>query len=219
MTCVQMGTIEFHGWGSPSWRRSKGPDRLVFDLDPDEGLGFEEVKRAARDLEALPRRHGACRPSRSHRRQGPARGGAADARGRVAAGARISPSASASRSRTGRSPSRFTANLAKAKRKGRIFLDYCATSAARPAIMPYCARAREGAPSRADQLGRARRAAIRRPMERARPCRADRARFQPRTAGLGRGKPDAAGPIGRLPPPARRAIPRRRASPPSAPST
>jgi hypothetical protein len=49
LTCVQMGTIEFHGWGSKVEEIEK-PDRLVFDLDPDEGLGFEEVKRAARDL-------------------------------------------------------------------------------------------------------------------------------------------------------------------------
>src|SRR6185369_14147738 len=49
LTCVQMGTIEFHGWGSSVGDVEK-PDRLVFDLDPDEGLGFEAVKKAAFDL-------------------------------------------------------------------------------------------------------------------------------------------------------------------------
>ena len=33
LTCVQMGTIEFHGWGARVEDIEK-PDRLVFDLDP-----------------------------------------------------------------------------------------------------------------------------------------------------------------------------------------
>ena len=46
---VQMNTLEFHVWGS---RRQKPhlPERIVFDIDPDEGLGFEHVKQAALDI-------------------------------------------------------------------------------------------------------------------------------------------------------------------------
>ncbi|HCS18293.1 MAG TPA: hypothetical protein DIW45_11505, partial [Erythrobacter sp.] len=49
LQCVQMGTIEFHGWVARS-DAVETPERMVFDLDPDEGLGFEDVKRAARDI-------------------------------------------------------------------------------------------------------------------------------------------------------------------------
>lgn len=52
VACVQMGTIEFHGWGARADAVEK-PDRMVFDLDPDEGLPFAECRRAAQDL----RRH------------------------------------------------------------------------------------------------------------------------------------------------------------------
>src|SRR5690606_19012008 len=50
--CAQMSAVELHIWGSRNDELDK-PDRLVFDLDPDEGLGFDQVKRAAFDIKAL----------------------------------------------------------------------------------------------------------------------------------------------------------------------
>ena len=52
LACVQMGTIEFHGWGSKV-EKVEHPDRLVFDLDPDVGLDFDTVKDAAVRLRGL----------------------------------------------------------------------------------------------------------------------------------------------------------------------
>ena len=43
-------------------------------------------------------------------------------------------------------PERFVANMSKAKRKGRIFIDYLRNQRGSTAIMPYSARARERGP-------------------------------------------------------------------------
>src|SRR5206468_577444 len=48
-TCAQFGIVELHGWGS-RLPALENPDRMVFDLDPDESVDFEEVKRAALQL-------------------------------------------------------------------------------------------------------------------------------------------------------------------------
>ena len=44
---AQMGTIEMHTWNALAAKLEK-PDRMVFDLDPGEGLGWDRMKEAAR---------------------------------------------------------------------------------------------------------------------------------------------------------------------------
>jgi bifunctional non-homologous end joining protein LigD len=143
IACVQMGTVEFHGWGSLTADVEK-PDRLVFDIDPDEGLGFDIVRRAAKDLKKYLADMGlASFPLLT--------GGKG-----VHVVVPLTPRAEwpqvkdfAQRFAVALAtaePERFTANLAKAARKGRIFLDYLRNQRGATAIMPYSARAREGAP-------------------------------------------------------------------------
>jgi bifunctional non-homologous end joining protein LigD len=143
LACTQMGTIEFHGWGS-SVAEVEKPDRLVFDIDPDEGLSFNEVRRTARDLH----RHLADMGLQSFPMTTGGKG--------LHVVVPLTPKAEwpevkdfAQRfalALATAEPERFTANLAKAKRKGRIFLDYLRNQRGATAILPYSARARERAP-------------------------------------------------------------------------
>ncbi|MGD9943281.1 MAG: DNA ligase D [Burkholderiaceae bacterium] len=50
MEAVQMNTIEFH---TSNARRADRPDRIVFDLDPGEGVDWPQVQEAARLTQAL----------------------------------------------------------------------------------------------------------------------------------------------------------------------
>jgi bifunctional non-homologous end joining protein LigD len=140
---VQMGVLEFHIWGCRRDRLEQ-PDRLVFDLDPDEALGFAPVRDAAADLRdrlqemglkswpmvtggkgvhvviPLARRNGWDEMK-------------AFARGFAAAMADAEPT-------------RFTAKASKAGRTGRIYIDWLRNDRGATAISPYSTRAREGAP-------------------------------------------------------------------------
>ncbi|WP_206242927.1 DNA ligase D [Novosphingobium terrae] len=143
LACVQMGTIEFHGWASTA-QDVEQPDRMIFDLDPDEGLDFAQVKKAANDIRrqladlglvSFPLLSGGkgvhvtvpLRPVHdwdAHK----------DFAKRFAEAMALSE------------PARFTATMSKAKRKGRIFIDWLRNQRGSTAVMPYSARAREGAP-------------------------------------------------------------------------
>jgi bifunctional non-homologous end joining protein LigD len=143
MACVQMGTIEFHGWGSLVADIEK-PDRLVFDLDPDEGLDFAQVRKAAEDLKGHLADIGLTSWPLLSGGKGvhvvvplipeadwPAVRSFAERFARALAQAE---------------PDRFTANLKKVTRKGKIFIDYLRNQRGATAVLPYVARARENAP-------------------------------------------------------------------------
>ncbi|WCM26867.1 DNA ligase D [Sphingomonas sp. QA11] len=143
VACVQMGTIEFHGWGS-SVATLEQPDRMVFDLDPDEDLGFDIVRKAAEDisnhlaeigLTSFPMLSGGkgvhVVVPLTPRAEWPAVKDFAERFARALAAAE---------------PDRYIATMAKAKRKGLIFIDYLRNQRGSTAVLPYVARARSGAP-------------------------------------------------------------------------
>jgi bifunctional non-homologous end joining protein LigD len=143
MACVQMGTIEFHGWGSLA-REVEAPDRMVFDLDPDEGLDFEDVKKAAVDIHEKLADIGLTSFAMLSGGKGvhvivpltPGHSWEAhkDFSKRFAEALSMAE------------PDRFIANMSKAKRVGKIFVDYLRNQRGATAVLPYSARAREGAP-------------------------------------------------------------------------
>ena len=143
LACVQMGTIEFHGWGSRS-TDVEAPDRMVFDLDPDEGLDFGDVKSAAKDIHDRLADLGLTTFAMLSGGKGVhvvvplTPGHSWDAHKDFSK--RFAEALSMAE------PDRFTANLAKAKRKGKIFIDYLRNQRGSTAVLPYSARARSGAP-------------------------------------------------------------------------
>jgi bifunctional non-homologous end joining protein LigD len=143
LACVQMGTIEFHGWGSKV-DKVEYPDRLVFDLDPDVGLDFGNVKEAALLLRELLKGLGL--------ESWPLLSGGKGLHVVVPLDASADwPTVKSFAERFSRAisehePKMFTANIRKEQRKGRIFLDWLRNQRGATAVMPYSARGREGAP-------------------------------------------------------------------------
>lgn len=143
LACVQMGTIEFHGWGSKA-ADVEAPDRMVFDLDPDVGLDFDAVKQAASDIRARLADIGLTSFAMLSGGKGvhvvvPLSTGHSWDQHKDFAKRFAEALAMAE-------PERFTANMAKAKRTGRIFIDYLRNQRGATAVLPYSARARENAP-------------------------------------------------------------------------
>lgn len=52
LSAAQMNVIEFHTWNATT-RAMDRPDRMVFDLDPGEGVGWPQVQEAAQLVHAL----------------------------------------------------------------------------------------------------------------------------------------------------------------------
>ena len=139
---VQMNVLEFHVWGSLR-QQPDLPHRMIFDIDPDEGLGFSDVKQAAVDLRDVLETLGL--------QSWPLLSGGKGVHVVVP----LVPEANWEEvksfcqdfaellART--DPSRFVANMSKAKRKGRMFLDYLRNGQGATAICPWSTRARPGA--------------------------------------------------------------------------
>lgn len=140
---VQMGTVEFHIWGSRRDRPGR-PDRMVFDLDPGEGLGFPQVREAAVDLRDVLARCGL--PAWPLVTGGKGIHVVVELR-RTVDWSTVKRFAQTLATHLAESrPERFVAQMSKAKREGRIFIDWLRNERGATAIAPFSVRARPGAP-------------------------------------------------------------------------
>ncbi|WP_459040794.1 DNA ligase D [Stenotrophomonas sp. PSU-St83] len=152
---VQMNTLELHPWGA-TVADPEHPDRLVFDLDPGEGVGWNEVKAGARDVRDRLQEIGL----RSFVRLSGGKG--------VHVVVPLQPAADWEQAKAfceafaqamaQQAPERYVAMMSKAKRGGVIFIDWLRNTRGATSVCSWSLRARESAgvavPLRWEELAR-----------------------------------------------------------------
>ncbi|MFG0330684.1 MAG: DNA ligase D [Phycisphaerales bacterium] len=143
LALVQLGVLEIHPWGS-SFDRLEQPDRLIFDLDPGDDVAWSRVVEAGRTVREILRQADLkCWP-------------------RVTGGkglhlvAPLAPEADwetvkafargVARTMERLDRARYVSTVTKAKRRGRVYIDYLRNSRGATAVASYSTRARPGAP-------------------------------------------------------------------------
>lgn len=139
---AQMGTLEFHTWGSQIDDLEK-PDVMVFDLDPDEGMDLETVRQGVRDVREILEQLSLTSFLKTSGGKGyhvvvpfkPMTDWDTfyDFAKRIAVVMEQ------------KWPDRYTSNVRKANRKNKIFIDWIRNGKGATSIAPYSIRAREGA--------------------------------------------------------------------------
>ncbi len=139
---AQMGTLEFHVWGSRADELEK-PDMMVFDLDPDEGMELDIVRQGVKDIKAILTELSLNSYLKTSGGKGyhvvvPFKPTVSwdmfhDFAKRVA------------EVMENKWPDRYTSNIRKAKRTNKIFIDWIRNGRGATSITPYSIRAREGA--------------------------------------------------------------------------
>jgi bifunctional non-homologous end joining protein LigD len=139
---AQMGTLEFHIWGSRVDQLEK-PDMMVFDLDPDEGMDLSRVRQGVRDVKNIL----AELSLKSYLKTSGGKG--------YHVVVPLKPAASwdgfhdfarrVAEVMEQKWPDRYTSNVRKAKRTNKIFIDWIRNGRGATSIAPYSLRARKGA--------------------------------------------------------------------------
>ena len=140
---IQMGAIEIHPWGAPV-DAIDCPDRMIFDLDPAPEVPFEALKLAAQDVRQKLRERGLesslkCTGGKGLHVTVELAGKNTWSEVKQFAGVFANEM-------VGAAPQAYVATMTKAKRTGKIFIDYFRNDYTATAIADYAVRARPGAP-------------------------------------------------------------------------
>jgi bifunctional non-homologous end joining protein LigD len=143
LALVQAGVLEIHPWGS-TLKNPEKPDRLVFDLDPGEGVSWDAVVQGANDVRDYLKDLDLVSFVKTSGGKGlhvvvPLLPKASwDEAKAFAAGVAAAM--------TKANPGLYTDTMAKRARMGRIFIDYLRNGRGATAVAAYSTRARAGAP-------------------------------------------------------------------------
>jgi bifunctional non-homologous end joining protein LigD len=139
---AQMGVLELHPWGSRN-DDLEHPDRIVFDLDPDEALPWSEVAAAAMEVRKRLRAAGLKSFVKTTGGKGlhvclPIVPKLAWPEIKQAAREFV-------QTMERRNPKLYLTTMTKAARRGKIYLDYLRNERGATSVAPYSPRARAGA--------------------------------------------------------------------------
>jgi bifunctional non-homologous end joining protein LigD len=139
---AQLGVMELHPWGSRN-DDLEHPDRLVFDLDPDEALAWTEVTHAAEEVRARLKELGLESFVKTTGGKGLHVIAPIEPDLEWPEVKEFSRSVVAEMERT--APNRYLTKMTKAARAGKIFLDYMRNEREATSVAAYSPRARMGA--------------------------------------------------------------------------